>query len=396
MIWALIGAGVLLLLAGWLRAAGTAITRVPRADAFRDRSEGVTGARAVAEMLDDREVISPAVGVVGSALLVISATLGVVGVASDGDGSATIWRALIVGVVVFLVGDLLARGLGRVAPHRLAYRSAGILGVAVRLGGWANDLVFEGEDEEANGDNGTEDEDPTDEQERELIDSVLGFSETLVREVMTPRPDMVTIDVTESVENLVALATEEGYSRIPVIAQSDVVGLVIVKDLLPMFVEDTLPSTVAEIMRPVDFVPETKLASILLSEMQAGKVHQMIVVDEYGDITGLITIEDLLEELVGEINDETDEDEMLLVASGNGHWTVDARLPVDDLADELEVELPEDDSDTVGGLVLAAAERVPEEGEEFRVGDLVFTVTRMQGRRVAELAVVKAPVADRE
>ncbi len=393
--WELYLAVILLLLAAWLRAAGTAITRVPRADALRDASEGAAGAQHVADMLDDRDVISPAVGVVGSALLVVSAAFGVTSIVARQAIGARVWLALLVGLVVFLTGDLLARGLGRVAPHRIAYRSSGVLGLAIRLGGWANDLVFE--NEEVNGtEDEVEEEEAADEQERELIDSVLEFSETLVREVMTPRPDMVTISVTDTIEDLIALATEEGFSRIPVMADSDVVGLVIVKDLLPMFVDDNRPNTVAEVMRPVDFVPETKLASTLLAEMQAGKVHQMIVVDEYGDITGLITIEDLLEELVGEITDETDEDELMLVPSGNGHWTVDARLPVDDLAAELEVDLPDDEWDTVGGLVLDTAERVPEVGESFRVGDVVFTVVRMQGRRVAELSVVKDPLIEVE
>jgi CBS domain containing-hemolysin-like protein len=384
----LVVAGLLLLFAAWLRAAGTAITRVPRADALRDASEEVKGAEAVAEMLDDREVIAPAVGVVGSALLVVSATLGVAAVAANEAAIAAIWLGLVVGLIVFLIGDLVPRGIGRVAPHRIAYRSAPVLAVAVRLGGWANDLIFEAEIDQTD-ELEDDEEEISGEQERELILSVLQFSETLVREVMTPRPDMVTVPVTGTIEELVALATDEGYSRIPVTADSDVVGLVIVKDLLPMFVGNKRPESVAAVMRPVDFVPETKLAATLLAEMQVGKVHQMIVVDEYGDITGLITIEDLLEELVGEIIDETDEDEMLLVASGNGRWTVDARLPVEDLAAELEVELPEDESDTVGGLVLAVAERVPEEGETFRVGDCVFTVERMQGRRIAELTVVK-------
>jgi CBS domain containing-hemolysin-like protein len=384
----LVVAGLLLLFAAWLRAAGTAITRVPRADALRDASEEVKGAEAVAEMLDDREVIAPAVGVVGSALLVVSATLGVAAVAANEAAIAAIWLGLVVGLIVFLIGDLVPRGIGRVAPHRIAYRSAPVLAVAVRLGGWANDLIFEAEIDQTD-ELEDDEEEISGEQERELILSVLQFSETLVREVMTPRPDMVTVPVTGTIEELVALATDEGYSRIPVTADSDVVGLVIVKDLLPMFVGNKRPESVAAVMRPVDFVPETKLAATLLAEMQVGKVHQMIVVDEYGDITGLITIEDLLEELVGEIIDETDEDELLLVASGNGRWTVDARLPVEDLAAELEVELPEDESDTVGGLVLAVAERVPEEGETFRVGDCVFTVERMQGRRIAELTVVK-------
>ncbi|MGF1617759.1 MAG: hemolysin family protein [Acidimicrobiia bacterium] len=386
----LVIAGLILLFAAWLRAAGTAISRVPRADALRDASEEVKGAEAVAEMLDDREVIAPAVGVVGSALLVVSATLGVAAVAANESAIAAVWLGLVVGLIVFLVGDLIPRGIGRVASHRMAYRSAPVLGVAVRLGGWANDLIFEA-DVDQNDELEDVEEEISDEQERELILSVLQFSETMVREVMTPRPDMVTVPVTGTIEELVALATDEGYSRIPVTADSDVVGLVIVKDLLPMFVGNKRPESVAAVMRPVDFVPETKLAATLLAEMQVGKVHQMIVVDEYGDITGLITIEDLLEELVGEITDETDEDELLLVASGDGRWAVDARLPVEDLAAELEVELPEAESDTVGGLVLAVAERVPEEGETFRVGDCVFTVVRMQGRRIAELTVVIDP-----
>lgn len=389
----LVVAGLVLLAAAWLRAAGTAITRVPRADALRDASDQVDGAEEVAGMLDDREVIGPAVGVVGSALLVVSATLGVAAVAAGDDAVRAVWLGLVVGLIVFVIGDLLPRGLGRVASHQIAYRSAEVLRVAIRLGGWANDLIFESE-ESTDLEVDHDEEENSVEQERELIVSVLQFSETLVREVMTPRPDMVTVPVTGSIEELVALATEEGFSRIPVTADSDIVGLVIVKDLLPMFVDNKRPNSVAEVMRPVDFVPETKLAATLLAEMQVGKVHQMIVVDEYGDITGLITIEDLLEELVGEIIDETDEDELLLVPSGNGRWTVDARLPVEDLAAELGVELPEEESDTVGGLVLAVAERVPEEGESFRVGDCVFTVVRMQGRRIAELNVVKDPQLD--
>ena len=389
----LVVAGLVLLAAAWLRAAGTAITRVPRADALRDASDQVDGAEEVAGMLDDREVIGPAVGVVGSALLVVSATLGVAAVAAGDDAVRAVWLGLVVGLIVFVIGDLLPRGLGRVASHQIAYRSAEVLRVAIRLGGWANDLIFESE-ESTDLEVDHDEEENSVEQERELIVSVLQFSETLVREVMTPRPDMVTVPVTASIEELVALATEEGFSRIPVTADSDIVGLVIVKDLLPMFVDNKRPNSVAEVMRPVDFVPETKLAATLLAEMQVGKVHQMIVVDEYGDITGLITIEDLLEELVGEIIDETDEDELLLVPSGNGRWTVDARLPVEDLAAELGVELPEEESDTVGGLVLAVAERVPEEGESFRVGDCVFTVVRMQGRRIAELNVVKDPQLD--
>lgn len=387
----LISVAVLMLLfSAWLRAAGTAVTRVPRADALRDAAEEVSGANTVAELLEDREVIAPAVGVVGSALLIVSATLGVAAVASTQTETGALWRGLLVGLVVFLLGDLVPRRIGRVASSRIAYRSAGALSVAVKLGGWANDLISEPESE-SDSPELEEDDDEADEQERELIDSVLEFSETLVREAMTPRPDMVTIALNSSIEELVALSTDQGFSRIPVSNDADVVGLVILKDLLPMYANGDRPSSIESVMRPADFVPETKLAATLLSEMRSSHVHQKIVVDEYGDITGLITIEDLLEELVGEIADETDEDEVMLISDGQGVWAVDARMSVEDLAEELEVELPDEEWDTVGGLVLGIAERVPEEGEEFQIGDLRFTVVRMQGRRVSDLSVVRAP-----
>lgn len=389
----LVLAFVLMSLAGWIRAAGSAVSRVPRADALKAASDNVKGAGRVAALLDDREAISPAVGAIGSGLLVISAALGVSGLMSEFPAVGSVWIALIAGLVVFVLGDLIPRRLGPARPHTIAYRSGALLATAVRLGSWANDLIS---DPELEGDIETEtpDEEGPDDHERELIDSVLEFSETLVREVMTPRPDMVTVPVTASLEDLIALSSEEGYSRLPVTSDNDVVGLVIVKDLLPMFSDSDRPATVAEVMRPVEFVPENKLASTLLGEMQAGHVHQMIVVDEYGDVTGLITIEDLLEELVGEITDETDEDEAMLVPLADGRWIVDARLSVEDLAEELEVELPDEEWDTVGGLVLAVAERVPEEGEEFRVGDLLFTVARMQGRRVSELMVAHQPIVE--
>ncbi len=390
---AILIAVILMTLAGWMRAAGSAVSRVPRADALRAASEDVRGAESVASLLDDRESISPAVGAVGSGLLIMSAALAVSVFVAGTPSVDPVWIALATGLVVFVIGDLIPRRLGPARPHQIAYRSAALLRAAVRFGGWANDLISEPE-EDHDPEDETDLDDHSDEHERELIDSVLEFSETLVREVMTPRPDMVTVPVTATLEELISISTEEGFSRMPVVSDSDIVGLVIVKDLLPMFGEAERPSTVAEVMRPVDFVPENKLASVLLGEMQSGHVHQMMVVDEYGDVTGLITIEDLLEELVGEITDETDDDESMLVRLSDGRWFVDARLPVEDLADELEVELPDDEWDTVGGLVLAVAERVPEEGEEFQVGELLFTVARMQGRRVSELTVAHRPAVE--
>jgi len=368
-----------------MRAAGSAIARVPRADALRDEADDVAGAEAVADLLEERELIAPAVGVVVSALLVFGSVLGTAVVVAARSTEQAVIGAIGVGLVAFLVGDLVPRQVGRWSPQRVAYKSARLLTVAVTLGGWANDLLPEPEQDEPEQDESTEE---ADEQERELIDSVLEFGETIVREVMTPRPDMITIAVTGSIEDLVELATEEGFSRVPVSSNGDIVGLVIIKDLLPMLTDEERPRAVAEVMRPVEFVPETKHASVLLGEMQATHVHQVIVVDEYGDVVGLVTIEDLLEELVGEIADETDLEEKLIAPNGDA-WDVDARLPVDDLGDAVGVELPDDEWDTVGGLVLALAERVPKEGEVFEYEELTFRVTRMQGRRVSEVTVAR-------
>lgn len=380
----LLVAVVLLLLAFSIRAAGTAVTRVPRADALRDASDGTKGAEAVADMLDEREVISPAVGVVTSALLILGSVLATAVLASGRSFEVALLYALGVGGTALLVGDLVPRRLGRLRPHRVAYRSARLLRFSVGLGGWANDLLPDPE----RGDDRDDDrgEDPADEHERELIDSVLEFTETIVREVMTPRPDMVTVPITAPIERLIGLSTEEGYSRFPVTSNGDVVGQVIVKDLLSMLTAETRPRTVAEVMRPVEFVPETKHASSLLAEMQESHTHQVIVVDEYGDVAGLVTIEDLLEELVGEIADETDLEESLISRTSEG-WDVDARLPVDDLVKATGVDLPDEEWDTVGGLVLGLAERIPEEGEVFTHEQLILRVSRMQGRRVAEVNV---------
>ncbi len=376
----------MLTLATWLRAAGTAITRIPRADALRDASEEVTGAETVAQLLEEREVINPAVSVVAVALLVASAVLFTAVLVMGDSLAADVGIALVVWLLVFLIGDLIPRQVGR---HRttLAYRSASLLRGAIRLGGWANDLLPEPEPDEPPTTNNGEEQEHAEEQERELIDSVLEFGETLVREVMTPRPDMITVPVTASIEELVEVASAEGYSRVPITDDGEVVGVLIVKDLLPILSNGERQASIGDVMRPAEFVPETKLASALLGEMQSRRIHQAMVVDEYGDVVGLVTIEDLIEELVGEISDETDEDETYIEAVSDGRWDVDARVGVEELAEAIGVQVPEAESDTVGGLVLDIAERIPAEGEEFEFGALKFEVTRMQGRRVSRVRV---------
>jgi CBS domain containing-hemolysin-like protein len=373
-----------LLTAGILRASGTGVARIPRADAIRDAADGVSGARSAADLLDERDAIPSAVGMFATALLLIAAVVAMAILVPDATPEKAIVVALGVGLVSFLVGDLVPRRVGRARP-RIAYRFVGLLAVAVRFGGWANE-PFDETDEDPVDSGGGLTAAAEDEQERELIDSVLEFGETIVREVMTPRPDMVTVPLNASLDQLVATAAAEGYSRVPVTSNGDVVGVVIIKDLLPVLNQGARP-LVSEVMRPVDFVPDSKLASALLAEMQENHSHQVIVIDEYGDVAGLVTIEDLLEELVGEITDETDEDEVFISETGDRVWSVDGRLPAEDLAEIVGLDLPDGDWDTVGGLVIGLAERIPEVGETFTFGSLRFVVSRMQGRRVSQVVV---------
>lgn len=381
-------AGVVL--AGLLRVGAASLMQTPRADALRDAGERVAGAGRVAALLERRPLIIPAVNISHLAVMLVTAIAGSWGLAEVFEGVGMALALVGLWLALLLVGDILPRTIGRRRPRRLAYRLAGLLEAAVAVSARATEVA--GAPEQVNG--------PTDEDkgdEIELITSVLEFVDTIVREVMVPRPDVVTIDRHASIDDFVRMAALEGFSRIPVVGEGidDIVGLMIVKDLLPFLTDGRPPPRVEEVMRPIDFVPETKPVSELLREMQVSKAHLAVVVDEYGDTAGIVTIEDLLEELVGEIVDEYDEDELLVTESDDGTWTVDGRLPVTDLAGIVGVELPDEEWDTVAGLVLGLAGRVPEQDEQFDVGEVTLTVSRVQGRRVAEVTVARTgrPVA---
>jgi CBS domain containing-hemolysin-like protein len=259
----------------------------------------------------------------------------------------------------------------------------------VRFGTAANEFIAddETEAEEIPAENGTIEE----EEERELIDSVLEFTDTIVREVMVPRQDMVTIEADADIGGLVALSNEHGHSRYPVTGpDGDVIGLVLTKDVLGAHAAGQEVGRLTGFVREISFVPENKRASDLLREMQSQKTHLAMVVDEYGDITGVVSIEDLLEELVGEITDEHDPEEELLEPVEEGVYRADGRLEVQALGDVFSVDLPDEEWDTVAGLVLGLAGRVPEEGERFEICGLQLEVDRLQGRRVSSVLARRA------
>lgn len=230
-------------------------------------------------------------------------------------------------------------------------------------------------------------------EDRELIHSIFEFNETVVREVMVPRTDMVVIDGGDGIGAAMAMFLGRGVSRIPVIGDNvdEVLGIIYLRDVARLSYERPLDSentTVAELARPALFVPESKKADDMLQQMQSEQNHLAMVVDEYGGIAGLVTLEDLIEELVGDISDEYDRAVPEVVDLGDGSFRVSARLPIDELGDLFGIELDDDEVDSVGGLLTKAFGRLPEEGSNAKHSGLVLTADRVEGRRKRLVTVV--------
>ncbi len=234
--------------------------------------------------------------------------------------------------------------------------------------------------------------------ERDLIESVIEFGDTIVREVMVPRTDMTTVERKLTVEEALEVTSAAGFSRVPAVGDNvdDVVGLVYVKDLIRAELDGRPDQQVESMLRPTWFVPETKKVADLLQEMQKEKFHMAVAVDEYGGIAGLVTLEDLIEELVGEIVDEYDVEESLVEEQLDGSLKVDGRILIDELNDVANIELPEGDWDTVGGLVLDVFGRVPTRGEECEVDGYRLRVEQIHGRRITKVVIAVPEPAQQE
>ncbi|MFN2525703.1 MAG: hemolysin family protein [Actinomycetota bacterium] len=238
-----------------------------------------------------------------------------------------------------------------------------------------------------------EEEEEIEEEERELIHSIFEFGDTVVREVMVPRPDMVVIESSESLDEALPKILDAGFSRIPIYEgdTDNIVGVLYAKDVMGRVRQSQGSDKVATIGRAPTFVPEQKKVAELLREMQAQRVHMAIVVDEYGGTAGLVTIEDLLEEIVGEIVDEYDKEEPLVEPLGDNRVRVDGRTPIDDVNELLEIDLPNEEWDTVGGLVFGLTGRVPAPGETVRYDSVEFVTEQVMGRRIQKVVITKLP-----
>ena len=226
-------------------------------------------------------------------------------------------------------------------------------------------------------------------EEREMIRGIIGLVDTTAREIMVPRIDVAALSVTASIDEAVAVFVEKGFSRLPIYEESvdNIVGILYAKDFLPFLLMGERPGSLQEVARPPYFIPEGKKVDELLTELRQTKVHIAIVVDEYGGTAGIVTVEDLLEEIVGEIEDEYDVASTPIERLGEDEVVVDARVTVDALNELFDVNIEDEDYDTVGGLVYHILGKMPGAGDSLSVDGLDLQVLSVMGRRIKKVRV---------
>ncbi|MCC5580658.1 HlyC/CorC family transporter [Microtetraspora sp. AC03309] len=410
----LFSAVVLIVVGGLLASAETALSRISRVRAEEFVKEGRRGAGRLQTIVADPprylnlllllRLICELVATVIATLLFIDWL---------GDkGQAYAAAAIVMVLVSYVIVGVSPRTLGRQHADRVALASAPVvygltrifgplpkllilLGNALTPGKGFREGPFTSEAELRDLVDLAEERRVIEPDEREMIHSVFELGDTLVREVMVPRTDMVIIERHKTLNQALSLALRSGFSRIPVTGENedDVVGIAYMKDIVRRM-QDTGDGTarVQELMRPATFVPDSKPIDDLLREMQARQIHLAIVIDEYGGTAGLVTIEDVIEEIVGEITDEYDQEIPPVEWLEDGSVRVTARLPVDELGELFDREIEVEDVDTVGGLLAHALGRVPIAGSEATVDGLRLIAENLAGRRNRISTVVVRPV----
>jgi len=416
--WLLVVVVLFIVLSGFLALAETGLTRMSRVKAVALAQQERRGGAALLKLMEHPErTLNPVLFLLLLCNTVAATLVGVVAahaVGALGVAVATVFEV----VVIFVFAEAMPKTWAVLHSERAALLAAPFVAVLVRFPPlrWAtmglirlSNLFLPGkgmrqgpfvsEHELLAMADAAAQQDVIEREERTLIHSIIDFGDTVVREVMVPRPDMVAVESTGRVDDVVEIAIAAGFSRIPVYGQGidDIVGVVFIKDLMRSEREGRHDEQVSSIMREAHFVPETKKVSELMREMQNKKYHQSIVVDEYGGTAGLVTLEDLLEELVGEIEDEYDIEQTPIETLADGAVRVNARMSIDEVNELLGADLPEGDWDTVGGLIYSLLGHVPTEGETARSDHHELTAERVLGRRIGRVRISRvAPVEEEE
>ncbi len=402
----------LLVFAAVLALAETSLVRTSRVKAVSLEEEGRRGARRLARLVEHPERFLNPVLLLVLVCQLVAATL--VGVVSEhlfgalGVALATVFEV----TVIFVLAEAVPKNWAVQHPDRAALFSAPIVAALIRFppvrllsgvliglanlilpGGKSRPDAYISERELLAMADVAEEADVIETEERALIHSIIEFGDTVVREVMVPRPDILAAEASDPVSDVIEVAMRAGYSRIPVHDGNidNIIGVVYAKDLMRADLDDREETPARSLVREAHFVPETKRIAELMREMQAEKFHMAIVIDEYGGTAGLVTLEDLIEELVGEIVDEYDVEEPAIEPLANGEYRVNARMPVDEVNELLHAELPAGDWDTVGGLVFSLLGHVPIEGESVEANGHRLAAEKIQGRRIGRVRIAKLP-----
>ncbi|AMM21073.1 hemolysin [Frondihabitans sp. PAMC 28766] len=394
---------VLVVFGGFLAATDSALSVLSRHDLLELADSHPRGQRSIRAIAEDVGAHVNAVNFMRVLAEVVAAVLVSLAFAYSIDEWwwALLASALIMTAASFVLVGSSPRSVGRAHPRGLVTAASGLVrGIRIVLGPLADALVaignwvtpgrprtasFSSEEQLLSMVDEAAEFDVLDEDDRTLIHSIFEFSETVVREVMIPRTDMVTVDADQTIEATMSVFLGKGVSRVPVVGRDsdDVLGVMYLRDAA-RFVHERRGGSVryaADLAKPAVFIPESKRADETLRQMQLQKNHLAMVVDEYGGIAGLVTLEDLIEELVGDISDEYDQTVVEHREVEEGVQLVSARMPVDELGDLFGIELDDDDVDSVGGLLTKALGRLPERGDEARVSGLVLTANHTEGRR---------------
>jgi CBS domain containing-hemolysin-like protein len=403
---------ILIVTVGFFAASESAITRTNRIRAMRLREEGRRGSVALVKIVEDP---APHVNVV--LLLTLLATIGGTTIATSlvvrhSERWGEVISTVVMTILLFVFAEVTPKTFAIQQTDRVALAVAPFIVFLRRLTGpaatgllrLANILMpgkglregpFVTEQELRAYADAASEEDQIEDEEKELIHSIFEFGDTIVREVMVPRPDIIAIEDDKTLRDVQALVLEHGTSRIPVYNVKedldDVIGIVFAKDVLKALHQGKHDMPLRDIVREANYVPETKKVAELLREMQRGKFHMALVTDEYGSVSGLVSMEDLLEELVGEITDEYDSEEAEMVETAPGVYRVSGKASIDDVNDLLETDLPDEEWDTLAGLVLDVFQRIPKAGEEIEFQGLRFHAEEVQGRRIAKVLITRIP-----
>jgi putative hemolysin len=406
---------VLVLASAFFSASETALVSVGRVRARTLHDRKLRGSDSVVALVDDKSHVLTSI-LIGNTVALLAADSLATTIAFDmGLAQPALWSTFVMAIVLLLFGEIIPKTLAAGSGDRwLLVLSPTLRIVAVVIGPISNAFTFVAngilrifgiavahqmyvteEDIRSLVDVGAEQR-VIEEEEREMIHSVIEFGDTIVREIMTPRPEMVAVSIDDSPRRALDVVIAEGYSKLPVYQESkdDIVGVVHDRELLIALANGTLAQTsLRSLMRPAPHVPETKRVAELLREMQREKFSMSIVVDEYGGTAGLVTMEDLLEEIVGEIRDEHDEDEQEPIhVVSHDEAVVEAGTNIEDVNDKLGTHIPSEDFETIGGYVVGLFGRLPREGEEI-VADahMRLKVERTRGRRILSVRVFISP-----